>query len=296
MKNMLHKNYPRLLGLLLLLWVPAVAQASDQVKYASLPSGVTLEYFEQGSRAAPATIFIHGYPDSWRSYQEVLAFLPDDVHAVAVSLRGFGGSSKPVGGYTLAQQAADVIALMDILEIAHASVVGHSMGSLVASVMGAAYADRVDGLVLIGTFATLVGKADIEEFWREAVSVLDDPVDPEFVRAFQESTVVRPMSSAVMDVIVSESLKAPARVWVSMMGAFIDKDFAPTLKSVKAPILFMWGSNDGLASQAEREFLVRIAAQPDVLNIAGAGHSPQWEDPAFVAAQIHAFVRAKTNG
>lgn len=56
-------------------------------------------------------MFVHGWPDSWRSFQPVLDALPPTVGAVSVSLRGFGGSDAPAGGYTPDVFAADVLDL-----------------------------------------------------------------------------------------------------------------------------------------------------------------------------------------
>ncbi len=270
----------------------AQAENGFEVKTAELPTGVTLEYVEAGDKAAPAVVLVHGYPDSWRSYETVLQEWPADLHAVALSLRGFGGSSKPEGGYTLEGQAADVHALMDQLGIERAVIVGHSMGSLIASVFSSAYPERTSGVVMIGTFASFEGKPELQSFWTDVISLLEDPLDPAFVREFQVSTVARPVPPAVMDTIIEESLKAPARVWRDMFGSFIHRNFEAAVAATKAPILFVWGSEDWMSSPEERISLDAIAPQSEMLTIAGAGHSPQWEDPSFMAGLIVDFAKA----
>lgn len=267
------------------------AHAEFEVKYTDLPTGVTMEYVDKGPKGAPAVIFIHGYPDSWRSYEQVLELWPDDMRAVAMSLRGFGGSSKPADGYSLKGQAADVLALMDHLDIGSAVIVGHSMGSLIASTFSSSYPDRTRAAVLIATMPTLMNTPDVQSLWDDAVSTLEDPLDPAFVREFQESTVARPVPVDFMDKIIAESLKAPAWVWRDMLGSFVHGNFEAAIVETKAPILFIWGSEDWMVTPDARNTLSAIAAKPEMLVVAGAGHSLHWEDPAFMAGVIADYAR-----
>lgn len=285
-----------LIGLLCLAGALSGAAAAEMlVKNAALPTGAVIEYVEKGEQGTPAVIFIHGYPDSWRSFEQVLEAWPDELRAVALSLRGFGGSSKPEGGYTLEAQAADIAALMDHLDIRSAVIVGHSMGSLVASTFSSTYPGRTRSVVMIGTFAAIMGKPELESLWSDVISKLEDPIDPAFVRAFQESTVARPVPADVMDTIIAESLKAPARVWRDMFGSFVHRNFEAAVVNTPAPILFIWGEADGMALAEERALLSEIAAKPSVLVVAGAGHSLQWEDPAFMAGAIADYARTTVN-
>src|SRR5262245_38892898 len=83
---------------------------------------------------------------SWR--------LPQDVHALAVSQRGHGDSERPPSGYRIADFAADALALLDSAGIERATVVGHSMGSLVAQELALTRPERVSCLVLIASATT----------------------------------------------------------------------------------------------------------------------------------------------
>ena len=70
-------------------------------KKINVSTGTTLEYVEQGRDAGVPIIFLHGITDSWHSFELVLPFLPESIHAFAISLRGHGGSSKPTTGYLM---------------------------------------------------------------------------------------------------------------------------------------------------------------------------------------------------
>jgi len=97
-----------------------------------LSTGVRLSYVEKGPADGQPVIFLHGYSDSRFSYSRVLPLLPGNVRAFALSLRGHGDSDRPTSGYAMQDLAADVIAFMDAKRIVRATIVGHSMGSIVA--------------------------------------------------------------------------------------------------------------------------------------------------------------------
>ena len=64
------------------------------------------------------------------------------------------------------------------------------------------------------------------------MSRLTDPIDPGFVREFQESTLAQPVSCAFLDTVGRESLKVPARVWRAAFAGFFEDDFAAELDKI----------------------------------------------------------------
>ena len=110
-------------------------------------------------------LLLHGYTDSWRSFELILPHLPSSVRAIAPSQRGHGDADRPASGYGAADLAADAVALMDALGLDRAVVAGHSMGSLVAQRVALDHPGRVRGLVLLGAFATLRGNPAVRELW-----------------------------------------------------------------------------------------------------------------------------------
>ena len=68
-------------------------------KSIALSTGVTLPYVEQGDPAGVPVLLLHGYTDSWRSFEDTLAHLPDSIHAIALTQRGHGDADRPATGY-----------------------------------------------------------------------------------------------------------------------------------------------------------------------------------------------------
>jgi non-heme chloroperoxidase len=253
-------------------------------------AGIALSGVERGDPGAPPVLLLHGYTDSWRAYEPLLAALPPSLRSIALSQRGHGDSTKPNTSYRAGDFAQDLCEALDQLELASAVVVGHSMGSLIATRFAIDHPDRVAGLVLIGAFTTLKGNAAAGALWRDDVATMTDPVDAEFVRAFQESTTARPVPSSFLDTVVAESRKVPAQVWRDALRAMLDDDFSGDLGRITAPTLIIWGDRDTFSSRAEQERLLGAMPQASLSIHEGAGHAPHWEQPKHVAAEIASFL------
>jgi pimeloyl-ACP methyl ester carboxylesterase len=254
----------------------------------TVSGGHQLRYATRRVDAPITVVFVHGWPDSWRSFEPVLDALPPAIGAISVSLRGFGASDAPPAGYTPDDFAADVADLADHLGLTSAVFVGHSMGTLVAQRLAVSRPDLVAGLVLIGGFNRLPDDV-FDEVW-SVVEDLVDPIDEEFVREFQSSTLAAPVPDVFFDQLVAESLRAPARVW---RAAFAGIRTMPSLDhtSITAPTLLVWGDHDALVPRAEQDTLLSAIPDARLVIYSGAGHSPNWEQPERVAQDIEAFVR-----
>ena len=251
---------------------------------------VVLDFKCAGWRSGLPILLLHGYTDSRRSYDPVLAQLPDFVNAIAVSQRGHGDSERPEDGYLPADLASDIVHLMDTLSIQKAVVVGHSLGATVAQRFAIDYADRTLGLVLVGSFYTMHDHPAVQQLWKSTVAQLTDPIDPGIVRTFQEGTVAHPLPQAFLDLVVQESLKVPARIWKQALRSALNTDFSNELPKIKVPTQLIWGNLDALASRLEQTALLS-AINGSKLNVyGGAGHAPHWEEPARFANDIANFI------
>ena len=265
------------------------------VKSVELPNRVTLQYVEQGDSAGTPVILLHGVTDSWHSFEPVLPHLPSSIHAIALTQRGHGDSARPEAGYHPRDFGRDVASFMDALELKSAVIVGHSMGSYVAQCFAIDYPERTSGLVLVGSFINCRDNPGIVEFWDSAVSKLTDPVDPNFVREFQESTLARAVPQAFLDRVVQESLKVPARVWRAAFEGLLAADFSVGLGKIKAPTLILWGDRDGYFPRGDQDALASAIAGSQFTVYANVGHALHWEEPERFAADLMGFVRGIGN-
>ena len=98
----------------------------------------------------PLVLLLHGFPEFWWTWRHQLVALAEaGYRAVAVDLRGYGGSDKPPRGYDLITAAADAAGLISALGEANAVVVGHDWGGLTAWTLAAYFPKSVRRLAIV---------------------------------------------------------------------------------------------------------------------------------------------------
>src|SRR5215218_3329492 len=204
-------------------------------------TGVTLSYAAVGDPLAPVVVLLPGPTDSWRSYEPVLDQFPSSVRAIAVSQRGHGDSDKPATGYRVEDFAADVPPLLDALGIDRAVLAGHSGSCLVVRRVAIDHPERVTGLVLEASPTTLRGDVGLTGFVESVVADLDDPIAPDFARSIVTGTSSDELAPELLDQLIGELLKVPARVWKEMLAELLTYDDVAEIGRITAPTLLVWG-------------------------------------------------------
>ncbi|HEX8028271.1 MAG TPA: alpha/beta hydrolase [Vicinamibacterales bacterium] len=253
----------------------------------TLASGLRIHYAQQGPRNGPAIVLLHGYSDSSFSFSRVMPLLPPGWRVIAPDLRGHGASGRPVDGYRMTDLATDVLQLMDALDVPSAVVVGHSMGSFVAQMIAERAPARVTKLVLIGSTSSARNESVFS--LRDAVAELSDPVDEQFVREFQYSTVAQPVPEAFMHTAIAISRRMPAATWKSIMQGILD--FQPATPRPDIPVLVIGGVRDAVFSVAEQLELASQFPRGRLRLFDDAGHTLHWEQPEVFVRELEKFVR-----
>lgn len=252
--------------------------------------GVRLSYSERGDVNGPAVVFLPGPTDSWRSYEPVLAMLPDRLRAIAVSLRGHGESSKPPTGYTIEELASDVVPFLDVLGVGRAVLAGHSGSCLVARRVALDAPDRISGLILEASPTTLRSDAKLVRFVEDVVSELAEPLDVEFARSFVAGTSADDLPPQLVDALAEDLLKVPVHAWKEMFASLLRYDDTSELPRMTAPTLLVWGEADDLVGSGMQEQLVQLLPRADLVVYERAGHTPRWEQPDRFARDVATFT------
>ncbi|HEY0166319.1 MAG TPA: alpha/beta fold hydrolase [Jatrophihabitans sp.] len=111
--------------------------------------GHPLSYADVG--AGPAVLFVHGLLGSHQHWAHLMQTLAAERRLIAPDLFGHGASAKPVGDYSLGAHAATLRDLLDRLEVAEVTLVGHSLGGGIAMQFSYLFPERVKRLVLVSS-------------------------------------------------------------------------------------------------------------------------------------------------
>lgn len=116
---------------------------------AELGRGIRLHYATCGERGRPLLLFLHGFPEYWAAWEDVLPLFADTHYAVAPDLRGFNLSSQPtdVAAYRAREIVDDLERLVAKLGYERATVVAHDWGGAAAWQWAIANPGRFDRLV-----------------------------------------------------------------------------------------------------------------------------------------------------
>lgn len=118
-------------------------------------NGIRMGFYEAGPKTdKPPVVLCHGWPEiafSWR--HQIKALGEAGIRVIAPDQRGYGATDRPepVEAYDLEQLTADLVGLLDYLEIDKAIFVGHDWGGFIVWQMALRHPDRVAGVVGVNT-------------------------------------------------------------------------------------------------------------------------------------------------
>jgi pimeloyl-ACP methyl ester carboxylesterase len=212
-----------------------------------------------------AVVLVHAFPLDGRMWRDTVQALAGQCRVIVPDMRGFGASDLGEGEPSIADMADDVATLLDGLGIERATVGGLSMGGYVALAFAARHPARLERLILADTRAAAdsdkarAGRAD-------ALALVEKEGVPGLVER-QLAVLLSPNASA--------ALRDQARELCRQAE----------LAAIGCPTLVISGALDALCPPAEMAALARALPQGRLVEIPGAGHLSNLEQPdAFVAA------------
>jgi pimeloyl-ACP methyl ester carboxylesterase len=119
-------------------------------------------------------LLLHGWPNHWYYWRELVPALSGQFRLVMPDLRGFGWSDAPGKGYDAETFAADIVALLDALDLDRVKLVGHDWGGFTAFLLGLRYPERIERIVACNAphpWAPLSGRTFLN-LWRTWYAVV----------------------------------------------------------------------------------------------------------------------------
>jgi YbgC/YbaW family acyl-CoA thioester hydrolase len=254
-------------------------------------NGVSLVVEVRGH--GPAVLFIHGYPVDHSIWSHQLTTL-EGWCRIAPDLRGMGQSDAPDLGYSMETYAADLAALLDLLGVEQAVLVGHSMGGYIAFEFLRWLRNRVRGLVLVDSRAesdTLEGKRN-----RDSAAAMAREQGAEAIADAMLGRILGRTTQADAPAIVERvrTLMAASPV-AGLVGALAAMRERPDSTSLLPeldglPTLVIVGDEDELTPPAQARAVADAVPGASLVVIRSAGHLPTMERPVETTDAIRAFL------
>lgn len=261
-----------------------------------LVGDLRMRFLDYGT--GPAMVLMHGMASSWEWWLENIPALAQQHRVIAVDLPGCGRSEALTAPAEIADHARAVFGLLTELGIESATVVGHSMGGLVAIGMVGVDPRRVEKLVLVdagGVPMTERRLAVILVALRLGAAVLRRG----FVRrALAGKAWVRRL--ALRGGFRDPASLSPelAAVTMPLFGGpgFVDSVAASgravrasVPESIACPTLLVWGEHDVMAPLSCAQDMHSRLPSSELVVISGAGHSPMIEFPEQFNSAVLGF-------
>src|SRR5262245_29524026 len=111
--------------------------------------GLRLHYLDWGNAGAPPVVWVHGYTSSAEAFNAPARYFQEYCHSIALDVRGHGESAwSPAGAYQYSDQVGDLEDLVKQLGLERFTLVGTSMGGLIAMTYAGAHPERLVRLVI----------------------------------------------------------------------------------------------------------------------------------------------------
>ena len=285
-----------------------------------LPTGVTLNVATGGARGGEAIVFLHGFPESHRTWREIAPALAEDHFVVVPDQRGFGASDKPLGveHYRTERIVEDLLALADHFGLERFTLVGHDWGGAVAWFAALRHPDRIKRLVIVNAPHPLVfQKSLIEDAHQRAASqyitAFRNPgmeaglkamgLETFYAKTFASHADISKVSdeeraryladwsapgalTAMLNWYRASDILVPAVGEAAELPAWTKAPF-PVLK---VPTLVVWAMRDTALLPVQLGGLDDLIDDLQIVQVPDAGHFVPWEKPAPVLRAIGDFM------
>jgi 3-oxoadipate enol-lactonase len=253
-------------------------------------NGVTLNVRCDGERSRPAVVFSNSLGTDLSMWDAQVAVLVKRFYVVRYDTRGHGGSSAPAGPYTIAQLGADVIGLLDHLDIERAHFVGLSMGGVIGQWLGAHAPGRLHKLVLANT----ASKIGTREGWQARAAAVRAGGMRE-IAAGSPGRWFTPGFVARQAVVVGTMQKTVRGLdpegYAACCEALAMADLTQDLRWIEAGTLVIAGADDPVTTVADAQALSNAIAGAAMATLP-ASHLSNVEAPDRFTDAVASFLLA----
>ena len=209
--------------------IPPPSLRTDHPSYADSSDGVRIAFQRAGS-GAPTLVFVHGWSCDLGYWNAQVEYFRKECTVIAIDLAGHGESGMNRAAWTIESFAADVIAVLERLDVTDAILIGHSMGGPVVLEAGIRAYDRVRGVIGVEAFFDDWPLLDAEPF-RQSFR--------ETTTAFVRSMFVSDVDRGLVERVASDMASGNETVGIGALESlrqWATNDFQRALRKTRVPV------------------------------------------------------------
>lgn len=233
-------------------------------------------------------LFLHGVGSDRSAWNRQLDAFGEERLTIAIDMPGYGGSDA---GHPAIEGrkdfAAAALAVLDALGLEQTHVCGLSLGGVVALAMIGLAPERVASLVLADTFARHPEGAAILE---RSLAGASEFGMAGLADSRADALLAQPSDPAIRRKVVDTMSRIDPATYARAAEAVWLADQRGTAAAVSCPTLILYGSEDRITPPALSEELKSLIPHAGLIEITGAGHLPNLEQPAIFNRVLAAFL------
>jgi 3-oxoadipate enol-lactonase len=256
-------------------------------------NGIEMNYELSKEKDAPVVVLSHSLACSMVMWQPQLEVLESHFRVLRYDMRGHGKSEANEGAYTLEQLAADVIGLLDALELDRVHFVGLSIGGMIGQCLALNYADRLQTLALCDTAAIIPEEA--KPLFEERIRRARDQGMEALVEETLERWFTRPylkQKSPEVESIRNQILATPVAGFIGCSKAILGLNYVERLSQIKMPTLIIVGEDDPGTPVAASDAIHQRIQNSKLVVLPSAAHLCNIEQTDAFNAALLPFLQA----
>jgi pimeloyl-ACP methyl ester carboxylesterase len=256
--------------------------------------GVELAYDIEGS--GPDLLLVAGTASTRPLWSLVRPQLARSYRTIAFDNRDAGASSIATVPYTLADLAADAVAVLDAAGSTRPHVLGHSMGGAIAQQLALDASDRLASLTLVCTWAR--GDGYSKNVMRLMHALTENVRDDRTLLAAilfmgsSASTLNRTDLWEMTDAAMALGALAPRAALSRQWALDLTVDTLDRLPELRCPVHVIWGDEDRLVPPALTRALIDAIPAAFETRLNACGHVPMVDAPDAFSESVTAFLRS----
>lgn len=259
----------------------------------AMPDGIELHYSVEGPADGDWIVLSNSLATDLRLWDYEASYLAERFRVLRYDTRGHGQSGASPAPYGFDQLTADVVALMDHLEIAKADFLGLSLGGMTALAMGVSHPDRVKRILCCDARADApepykaIWDGNIEKLHNSDVHALCEPT---LARWFTAPYLADAANSAKLDKVRDMFNSTAADGYEGVARCLQSLDLLKDLGSLPHDVLYVGGADDMAAPVAVMQAMAEATPKARFVEIAEAAHLSNLEQPETFKAAILGFL------
>jgi pimeloyl-ACP methyl ester carboxylesterase len=255
--------------------------------------------------SGPALVFVHGLSGCWPNWLEQMAVFAREHRVIALDLPGFGHSPGEAGEVSMHGYAQLLDALLNQLGHERATIVGNSMGGLIAAELAASFPSRAERVVLVSPAGLSTYRNRVTTSAMPAIRRLEQvlALGAAWTASHAERLATRPrMRELVLKGVVAHPSRLPGPLaaeqlrgagtdgFLSALDAILDFDLSARLPLIACPTLIVWGTKDRLITVRDAARFAEAIPGARKVIYEDTGHMAMLEQPAAFNALLRDFV------